>query len=172
MRPALARLPDRDRLSAFCCKVWEQMKLPYASSFSTFIAQEALGGQPTKYRVALLWDKDEIVAALASMPMETDKGPGFTIVLVIVDQDRPDKMRLLDYLALFSGLQAIAEKRYAIVSRDVAKDYIYGRDSVGMKAEVIGREPGTNKPMQLGLSADVRDIVKFLLEKHPEWQLL
>lgn len=171
MQPTFAEVADRDDLGAFTRKVWKQMDIPYPERFGDRLATASLGDSSRKFRVGILRDKGKIVAAMGSIPVQTDKGLGWDIILVSVDQDREDKIELLDRLSYFCGLKAISEKRLVILSTDAAKEYVYGRDTLGMEATAVGVD-SDHKPMRLSLEGDVRDIIKGILKRHPEWALL
>ena len=168
MKVRIALKADIPALVDFLNKVWKQMALPYVATVEGY-SSFGLDTKAKGTRIAILEDGGQILALLGSAPVETDQGPGFVINRVVVDQDRPDKIDLLDRLCLWSGKLAALEGRPIILSADAKKEYAYGRDALGMEAVDHGVNMETGKTERVRLTAHVKDIVKAILLRHPDW---
>ncbi len=142
-------------------KVWTQLDIPFDTSLERFRAL-----QRGRFRIIVLWDGKAMPAALIAHPIETDRGPGMEIATFVVDQERPDKLNLLDALSLYAMNIAASEGRYIVVSIRPrrTKGTVYGRDRLGMET----LPTHSDQVHQIGHSAGM---MAHILARRPEWQL-
>ncbi len=146
---------------ALAIKVWSQLGVAFDPDFARF--RRIRDG---RHRIVVLWQDDQLVAALVAIPIATDRGPGFEIKAFVVDQDLQDKTTLLDALSLYAMNIALAEGRTIVVShrpRRIAGT-VYGRDKLGMDT-TRGDDAYIH---QIGYAPDM---MARIFQRHPEWQL-
>jgi hypothetical protein len=151
---------DLRPLHDLAVKVWAQLGIPYETSLDRFRALKRHS------RILVLWHEDKLLASLIAHPIETDRGPGFEIKAFVVDQDQPDRLKLLDALSLYAMNIGLSEGRGIVVSRRDRRirGIVYGRDQLGMDA-TQGDDAYIH---QVG---HAKDMMARILERHPEWQL-
>lgn len=167
MRARSATEKDIPALVTFLSHVWEQMALPWKTEEQKLRERMSADSPP---RITVLEDKERIIAVLGARPRETEDGPGFFLSLVAVDQGRPDRIELLDRLVLWSGRLAASEGRFIILTEGAKRDAAYGRTLLGMAAEDLGKDPKTGQVVSVTITGDVRDIIRAVLARHPDWR--
>ncbi len=161
-----ATADDLSPLLALCRKVWTQLAIPFDTSLDRFRAL-----QPHGFRIVVLYDSPpasggtaDLVAALTAHPVETDRGPGFEIKSFVVDQDRPDRVELLDALSLYSCNIALSGGRHVVLSRRDKRipGTVYGRDLLDMETQ-----DHDAYILQIG---DAQAIIERIFQRRPEWR--
>lgn len=145
-------------LMALCKKAWTHLGIPFDTDLPRFKKWAA------KVRTVVLYDDTGLTAALAARHAETDRGPGFEVVLFVVDPDASDKIKLLDAVSLYACNLALADQRPIIISRwrKTTPGVRYGRDLVSMDA----RDDGADRVQQIG---HAQTIAQRILARRPEW---
>lgn len=155
-----ATTDDLRPLHDLAVKVWAQLGIPYDTSLDRFSDLKAHGS-----RIVVLYDSADLVAALTAHPLETDRGPGFEIKAFVVDQDHPDRLKLLDALSLYALNIGLSAGRGIVVSRRDRRirGVVYGRDHLGMDAA----QGDGSYITQWG---NAPDMMKRILDRRPEWR--
>lgn len=157
---------DLPPLLRLCEKAWAQLGVPFDTSLARFRSLSAHG-----FRIVVLYDSPpasdgaaDLVAALTAHALETDRGPGFEIKAFVVDQDRPNRVELLDALSLYSCNLALSEGCHVVLSRHDKRisGTVYGRDLLGMEAQ-----DHDAYILQIG---DAQSIIERIFERRPEWR--
>lgn len=157
---------DLPPLLRLCEKVWAQLGVPFDTGLAHFHALEGHG-----FRIVVLYDSPpasggtaDLVAALTAHRLETDRGPGFEIRSFVVDQDRADKVKLLDALSFYSCNIALSEGRHVVLSRRDKRipGTVYGRDLVDMETQDHDAHI-----LQIG---DARAIIQRIFQRRPKWR--
>lgn len=154
-----ARKDDVKPLVAFCNKVWTQLGMPWEATLDRVLRM-----QEQEFRTIVLYDGKGMVAALTAHPIETDRGPGYEVPMFAVDQERPDRLKLLDAISMYACNVAMSEGRRVVSSPSLkaVPGPAYGKEFVGMESEDMG-----DSYRQTG---DARDIIKAILARRPEWR--
>jgi hypothetical protein len=107
-----------------------------------------------------------MLAALCALALETDRGPGYEIITFVVDQDRPDKIKLLDAISIYACNIAMSEGRPVVVSRRDKRIQaaVYGRDTLKMETR--------EEPWEITQLGGAQAIIKNILDRRPEWRTL
>ena len=142
-------------------KVWAQLDVPFKADLKSIRRLSKRG-----LRVVVLWLDGEMVAALGAHHVETDRGPGFKVIPFVVDQNRPDRLKLLDAISLYALNIGQSEGRSIVASESDKRvpGGVYGRDFLAMDAH----DDGVGHIQQIGYAPDM---MARILERHPEWQL-
>jgi hypothetical protein len=141
-------------------KAWTQLAIPFDTNIDRLRRL-----QQQRFRIIVLYDGSEIVAALTAHPLETDRGPGYTVAMFVVDQERPDRMTLLDAIAMYACNIAMSEGRRIVVSEwsKATPGVRYGRDILAFQTQDM-----FDHVRQTG---DAQAVIANILRRHPEWQL-
>lgn len=112
----------------------------------------------------VLYDGRNLVASVSARPLATDRGPAFQVGTFLVRQERKDKLYVLDALSLYALNFAVAKGRRIIRTERLRHipGMVYGRDHLGMNAT-----QGDN--VYLHQWGRAPDMMKRILERHPEW---
>lgn len=156
-----ATTDDLRPLHDLAVKVWRQLEIPFDTSLDRFRHLKDGG-----FRIIVLWHEGEMAAALMAYPLETDRGPAYEIKAFVVDQTLKDKTTLLDALSLFALNIAVSEGRHVVVSRRPRRiaGAVYGRDKLGMDASM-------GDDAYIHQAGHAPDMMRRILDRHPEWQL-
>jgi hypothetical protein len=152
--------PDDLRpLMALCKKAWTQLGIRHDTTIDAFrdLHRQA--------RLVVLYEGRDLLAGLGALRIDTADGPGFEVILLVVDQDHLDRLQLLDAISLFAANVARSEGARIVLSRRrrglaAAR---YGRDFVGM-TNIAGP---TDDIRQVG---DTDTIIQRIFERRPEWR--
>jgi hypothetical protein len=158
---------DLEPLAALCKNVWQQLGVSYNTPLDRLRSLKDQG-----LRSFVLCDGSDMVAALSADELETHKGPGAEVVLFVVDHDRPDRLKLLDALCLYSLNAAVAEGRHVIISRDrMHTAFVYGRDMLGMAEEESAIDAKTGEVVEITQRGDAKVIIEVILKRRPGWRI-
>lgn len=159
---------DIPALVAFINKVWVQMK---RSNWKAEVGSFDFLSEPSAHkRIAILKDKGEIVALIGARAINIDTGPGFNVYLAAVDQDRSDKVELLERLYLWSARLAISEGSTFFITMTPNEEHSLLRDTLGMIATDHGSDSLTNKVTELAFFEPLQAIISAILARHPDWK--
>lgn len=151
---------DLRPLHDLAVKAWRQLKIPVDTNIDRFRRLRDTG-----YRIIVLYDAGQLLAALIAHPLETDRGPGYTVAMLVVDHERPDRMTLLDAISMYACNIALSEGRTVVVSEwsKTTPGVRYGRDILSFDTE-----DAFERVRQTG---DAQAVVANILGRHPQWQL-
>ena len=152
---------DLPQLATFCDKVWKQLGIEATLPLSRFQDRKA-----DRVRFFVLFEDDEMQAALGGSPFRSVDGDGYNIWLFTVNQKHRDRMKMLDAVVLYCCHIAISEGNTRIVSvrrPGQAGTLLYG-DTVGMSSEP---KPGDH----IDRIGDAKAMMKAILDRRPEWQI-
>lgn len=119
-------------------------------------------------RIMVLYDGKDLVATLMGRSLETDRGPGYSIGVLVVDHDRTDRIALVDAVAMYGCNIAMSEGRRIVASQWKPPTFClsnvrYGRDVLRFQ---INDEFDTIRQ-----TGDAKAVIANILSRHPEWQL-
>ncbi len=139
-------------------KAWTRLGVPFDTDIDRFRKWA------DQVRIVVLYDAGRLAAALGGRPFDTEHGPGFEVVLFVVDPDAADKIKLLDAVSLYARNIAVSEGRYAVLSRSYnLTPTLYGRDTLRMDA--------VDARSRVEQTGDARTLAHRILERRPEWRL-
>lgn len=122
-------------------------------------------------RYAFLSEGGEVACALAVRPVEWQgKGTVFEILIWTAPPTHPDKLRVLDALALW-GFNLIRSEgvQYIFSRQPRPTSVLYGRDHLGQEVwEGDGVPEKDDRIFQWG---KVESMMARILERRPEWRL-
>ncbi len=151
---------DLEPLLALCKREWTRLGTPY-----TIDIDRLRRFQEQRFRIMVLYDGKEMVAAIMAHPRETDRGPGHTVDILVVLHKRPDRMALMDAISMYACNIAVSESRRVVFSvwRKTTPGVRYGRDLLDFDTDD-----------QLGdvqQTGDAQAVIANILSRHPEWSL-
>lgn len=122
-------------------------------------------------RIVQAIEDGAIVATCTGFPQRTDEGFALNIPVWLIRHDYPDKLLVLDSLALWACNRLRSEGvEWVTSTRNMAHPGGgYGKEFLGMKGESWGRDVKTGKPSSYVQRGRTEDIIKTILERRPEW---
>lgn len=122
-------------------------------------------------RIAVVIDDSVLVATVTVFPQRTDEGFVYDVPVWLIRYDHPDKLLVLDSLALWACNRLRSEGvEWVTSTRDMGWTYTwYGRDHLGMKGETWGTNVKTGNPSGYVQRGRTDEIIETILERRPEW---
>lgn len=154
---------DMDEIGAWTktqLEAWGHTEVDASADYYRTMIQ----GRPD-YRFWTLWEKG-LSALMLTLPIKTDRGPGWDITLFLATQDHPEHQRVLGTLALYATKIGLSEGLKVGTSRIMTprtkRDDLrtFAVSELGM--ELV--EPDL-------LEGDLKMMLATMLKRHPEWQI-
>jgi len=135
----------------------EVRRLGYEGAFT---AQSLARRTQVGLRLFGLWDEDVLTASLGAWPIETDRGPGYEVQILVADH-----IKDLDAVVLYACNISVSEGRYRIHSERAPQSTAayYGRDYAGMPSSSLEGAIYRN-------DGDARAILTVIFNRRPEWR--